>query len=410
MLVERVERHIITRNDVNYKAIDDICFRSKNLYNYANYALRQSFIHTGKLPNEFDLVKKFRERENEVYYKLFGNVNQQCIRLLYKNWKSFFRAIKDWSKNKAKYLGKPKLPKYKDKNGRNIAIFTIVDCRIKNGFIHFNSKASLKPIRTLVDNLQQVRIVPQSSCYVVEVTYKYETSDFNLNKNNFLSIDPGVGNFATCYNSHDNKSFIINGKIVKSMNQFYNKKKANLMSYAGNKCTSNRLKQLTLKRNNKINDFMHKASKFIIVYCIEHDIGSIVIGHNKGWKQETHCGKRNNQNFVSIPYNKFFNMLKYKAENFGIQFILTEESYSSKVDHSALEPMKHSENYLGKRVKRGLFKRADDKVINADLNGAVGILRKVIDESLFKEIVNRGFVVNPVKINILTKDCIKVLY
>ena len=410
MLVERVERHIVTKNDVNYKAIDDICFKSKNLYNYVNYDLRQSFIHTGKLPSEFELVKKFRERENEVYYKLFGNVNQQCIRLLYKNWKSFFRAIKDWSKNKSKYTGKPRLPKYKDKNGRNITIFTSNDCRIKNGFIHFNSNANLKPIRTLVDNLQQVRIVPQSSCYVVEVTYKYETADFNLNKNNYLSIDPGVSNFATCYNSHENKSFIINGKIVKSINQFYNKKKAKLMSYVNDKGTSNRLKQLTLKRNNKINDFMHKASKFIVVYCIEHDIGSIVVGHNKGWKQEANCGKRNNQNFVSIPHNKFFSMLKYKAENFGIQFILTEESYSSKVDHSALEPMKHSENYLGKRVKRGLFKRADGKVINADLNGAIGILRKVISESQFLEIVNRGFVVNPVKINILTKDCIKVLY
>ena len=153
LLVERVERHIVTKSDVNYKAIDDICFKSKNLYNYANYALRQSFIHTGKLPNEFDLGKKLRERENEVYYAMFGATNQQCIRLLYKNWKSFFKAIKDWSKNKSKYTGRPKLPKYKDKNGRNITIFTSNDCRIKNDFIHFSKRSNLKPIRTLVDNL-----------------------------------------------------------------------------------------------------------------------------------------------------------------------------------------------------------------------------------------------------------------
>lgn len=148
--MERIEKHVISKQNINFNSCNFICFRSKNLYNYCNYILRQSFIHTSKLPNEYDLVKKLRARNNDVYFDLFGNVNQQCIKLLYKNWKSFFVSIKDYSKNKSKYLGRPKLLKYKDKNGRNIAIFTYMDCRIKSGFLHFNKNANLQPIKTLV--------------------------------------------------------------------------------------------------------------------------------------------------------------------------------------------------------------------------------------------------------------------
>jgi len=410
--MQRVERHLITKSNCNFSACDSICFKSKNLYNYCNYILRQSFIHTNKLPTEYDLVKKLRARNNSVYFDLFGNVNQQCIKLLYKNWKSFFAVVKDYSKNKSKYLGRPKLPKYKDKNGRNIAIFTYVDCRVKDGFLHFNKKSNLLPIRTVVENekLCQVRIIPQTNCYAVEIVYEYEAIDICLNKSNYLSIDLGINNFATCYDSHANKAFIINGKIIKSMNQYYNKRKAELMSFVGNKGTSNRLKQLEMKRKNKINDYMHKSSKGLIVYCITNDIGTIVIGHNKNWKQAVNTGKANNQKFVQIPFNNFIQKLQYKCENFGITCIITEESYTSKIDHSVLEEMKHQERYLGKRIQRGLFKQSSNKVLNADLNGALGILRKVINESDFSQIVDRGFVINPVRVNPLTKEFIKILY
>ena len=219
----------------------------------------------------------------------------------------------------------------------------------------------------------------------------------------------GVNNFATCYDSHANKAFIINGKIIKSMNQYYNKKKAKLMSYAING-TSNKLKQLDLKRKNKISDFMHKASKWLVIYCITNNIGTIVVGHNKNWKQGANIGKINNQRFVSIPYDLFIQRLRYKCENYGIRFVITEESYTSKVDHSVLEEMQHKDFYVGKRAKRGLFKQSSGKVLNADLNGAIGILRKVIDEFEFSQIVDRGFVINPVRVNPLTKDFIKVLY
>ena len=410
--VERIEKHVISKQNINFNSCNSICFRSKNLYNYCNYILRQSFIHTSKLPSEYDLVKKLRSRNNDVYFDLFGNVNQQCIKLLYKNWKSFFASIKDYGKNKFKYLGRPKLPKYKDKNGRNIAIFTYMDCRIKDGFLHFNKNANLHPIKTLVQegSLCQVRIVPQTGCYIIEIVYKFQPVNTDLCTDNYLSIDLGIDNFATCYDSHANKAFIINGKIIKSINQFYNKQKAMLMSFIKNKGTSNRIKQLELKRKNKIEDYMHKASKDIIVYCITNNIGTIVVGHNKEWKQNSNIGKCNNQKFVQIPFNNFIQKIQYKCKNVSINCIITEESYTSKVDHSVLEQMTHQENYIGKRIQRGLFKQSSGKALNADLNGAIGILRKVINESDFNQIIDRGFVINPVRVNPLTKDFIKILY
>lgn len=408
MIVQRVEKHIITKNNQNYKAIDYLCLMSKNLYNYTNYIIRQSFLHTGEFLNENELIKKFRARHNFDYYNMCGNTNQQCVKQLFVNWKSFFKAAKAYKNNKSKFLGKPKMPKYKNKKGRNLVIFTYNDARIKGEYLYVNKKTNILPIKTKIKNsqLKQVRLVPQTNCYIVEIIYETTTNDLGLNKNNYLSIDLGIDNFATCYNSHANKAFIINGKIIKSINQYFNKKNSLLMSYTEDKCTSNRLNSLIFKRNNKINNYLHNSSKFIISYCIQNNIGTIVVGHNKNWKQKSNIGKVNNQKFVNIPFNTFIQQLQYKSENVGITCIITEENYTSKVDHSAKEDMCHHEVYLGKRIKRGLFKMSNSKVINADLNGAIGILRKVVDESYFGKIINRGFVINPVKVNPLTKTII----
>ena len=406
LILQRVERHVVKKNDLNYEAIDHLCFMSKNLYNYTNYLLRQSFFNNKVLPKEFDIVKEFHDTHNYDYYNMCGNTNQQCIKFLYKNWKSFFKATKEYNKDPSKFLGKPKLPKYKDKKkGRNVVIFTYADSRIKDGYLYVNKKSGIGRIKTNVvkEQYKQTRIVPQCGCYIIEVIYEIEQEPLELNTKNYLSIDLGVNNLATCYDSHDNTSFIINGRIVKSINQYYNKKKAVLMSYVGDRGTSNRIQKLTVDRNNKINNYMHNASRMIIDYCVYHNIGTIVIGHNDGWKQEVKTGKKNNQNFVSIPFNKLVSQIQYKAENVGITCIVVEESYTSKVDHLALEEMHHHDKYVGNRKKRGLFKSSTGKAFNADLNGAVGILRKVIGESQFIEIVNRGFVTNPIRVNPLIK-------
>lgn len=405
LILQRVERHVVTKNDPNFKAIDHLCFMSKNLYNYTNYLMRQSFFKSGTLPKEFDIVKEFHDTHNFDYYNMCGNTNQQCIKLLFKNWKSFFKATKEYNKDPSKFLGKPKIPKYKNKDGRNVVIFTYSDSRIKDGYLCVNSKSGIGRIKTNVvkEQYKQTRIVPQCGCYIIEVIYEIPQEQLGLNPNNYLSIDIGVNNLATCYDSHANIAFIINGRIVKSINQYYNKKKAVLMSYVGDRGTSNRIQKLTVDRNNKINNYMHNSSRMIIDYCVYHNIGTIVIGHNDGWKQKSNKGKKNNQNFVSIPFNKLISQIQYKAENVGITCIVIEESYTSKVDHLALEEMCHHDKYVGNRKKRGLFKSSTGKAFNADLNGAVGILRKVIDESQFIEIVNRGFVTNPLRVNPLIK-------
>jgi putative transposase len=187
---------------------------------------------------------------------------------------------------------------------------------------------------------------------------------------------------------------------MKSFNHWFNKRKAKLMSFVGDKGTSNRLEKLNNKRNFWIEDKNHKVSRFIINYCIEHNIGTIIIGKNKQWKNGINIGKKNNQKFVELPHAKLINKIRYKAKLVGIKVVETEESYTSKCDALSLELIKKQVSYLGKRVRRGLFQSNVGKIINADINGACNIARKVIGDSFVKEIVNSGLVFRPKTINI----------
>ena len=402
MLVKRVEKHQLKFS----KELDDLCFKSKNLYNYLNYLVRHSFLINGEFLNEYELSHTLTINKQIDWNLMKANTNQQVLKQVFKTWKSFFKATKEYKVNPSKFKGKPKLPKYKHKSkGRNIVIFPCNNkTNIKNGYFIFPKFTNLKPIKTKVTNssLCCARIIPKNNCFIFEIVYKIDAQE-KLNNENYLSIDLGISNFATCYDSFNNKSFIISGNVIKSYNQFWNKEKAkyqSILEIVNESKTSKRLDKLNLKRENKINDFMHKTSKFIIDYCKENNISNIIIGHNNFWKQDIGIGKVNNQKFVQIPFNKFINQLQYKAENVGITCIIIEEGYTSKIDHLVLEEMNHQEEYKGKRIQRGLFKSSTNKIINADLNGAIGILRKVINESSFKEIIDRGFVINPNKINI----------
>ena len=389
------ERHLIKKTHSLYSYCDDMCGKSKNLYNYANYLIRQEFINSRKWIRYNELEKQLKQ--HETYKDLPAQSSQQTLMLLDKNWKSFFKSIKDYSKNKDKYLGRPKLPKYKNKDGKSITIFTNQQCKIKNLMVKFpKTKLTLK---TNVGKIQQVRIIPNSNHYVIEVVYKKETTPLNLNTSNVIGIDLGLDNFATITNNIELQPIVINGKPIKSINQYFNKKKAKLMSFIGDKGTSNRIKKLTNKRNHKVDDFMHKASRKVIDYCIFNKIGTIVIGKNKDWKQEINLGKRNNQNFTSIPYNSFIKKLQYKAELVGIQVILTEERYTSKASCLDLDKMKKGIEFSGKRIKRGLYKTKNNILINADVNGSYNIIRKVFFNSLTVEKIE-GVGLYPIKINI----------
>lgn len=282
-----------------------------------------------------------------------------------------------------------------------MVVFTTNTCRVKEGYIYF-VKNIIQPIKTKIGDgkLCQVRIIPQATCYVVEVIYEKKEQDLNLNKDNVLSIDLGLNNLCSCINNVEKQPFIVNGRIMKSFNQWYNKRKAKLMSFAGDKGTSKRLRQLNNYRNFWIEDHIHKVSRFVINYCVDNNIGSLVVGLNKGWKQEINLGKKTNQKFVEIPFSRLIDKISYKCKLVGISFYLSEESYTSKVDHLAFEELGKHDVYLGKRKQRGLFQSSVNKLINADINGAIGIGRKVFGDSYVSRIIDSGLAFNPIKVNI----------
>ena len=391
-----VERHIIRDNRFR-----DVCRKSGLLYNYVLYLVRQG-IFTGNYLKEYDLSAKLG-RENQFDFRnLPCHVSQRVVKQVFQNIKSWIKLKKDYEKDPSKYESEPKLPKYKRGDKQNMLVFDTTNCRVKNGYIYF-VKDIVKPIKTNIgDNkLCQVRVIPHTSCYAVEVIYEREEQDFNLDKFNVLSIDLGLNNLCTGINNAGLRPFIINGKIIKSFNQWYNKKKAKWMGFVGDKGTSKRLKWLNNIRNFWIEDKIHKISRWIVNYCVNNNIGSIVIGLNKGWKQNINLGKKTNQKFVEIPFSKLIDKITYKAKLVGINVITTEESYTSKVDHLAFEELKKHDIYLGKRKKRGLFQSSTGVLLNADVNGAIGIGRKVFGDSYVREIIDSGFAFNPVKVNIL---------
>ena len=459
-----VEKHIL-KND---RKAENLCLLSKELYNLANFYLRQVFtgLNSEELfpsqekaiqevessledynqfkrtslenqkrraeeklkeetdPKKREKLEKILEKSSQVktlskeesflgydflnfflkdsteYKALPSHTSQQVLQLLCKNWLSFFKSIKDWKTNPIKYLGRPRLPKYKE--GLNIVIFTNQQCKLdkKTGKLKFPKKV-LPMRKTKVEKICEVRIVPKTSHLVLEVVYEKEEVSSSSNSDKFLSIDPGINNLIACTTNDTRlRPFVVNGKIVKSWNQYFNKRKSELQSSSDKfhqGILTKRIKRLILKRECKIEDYFHKASNYVIEFCIEFNIGTIVLGRNKNWKQSSNMGKRNNQNFVSIPFSKLYKLLKYKAELAGIQVIETEESYTSKCSFLDLESLEKKEKYCGRRIKRGLFKSSDGTFINADLNGSYNIGRKVFPEEFDSEGIE-GVGLHPIKV------------
>lgn len=294
MKVQRVEQHIIKKSNINFKMLDDMCFASKNLYNYVLYVLRQAYtkkyeniqeyrdlIKNEKFIDEYDLSLRMAKIKQKDFCKLDKvQTSQQIIKLVYKNMKSFYRAIKKYSINKSNFLGIPKLPKYKDKkSGRNIVIFTNQSCTIKHNEIYFTKFKKLNGIKTNIDKFQQIRIIHKGYYIVLEIVYNKEIDD-NKNKNfeSSIGIDLGVNNLASI-TSDNGLSLIINGRILKSINQFYNKETSRLKSIYDKQGikTGKKLQLINLKRNNKIKDYLHKSSRFITNLCLKNKIKQVFI-------------------------------------------------------------------------------------------------------------------------------------
>lgn len=401
-MVQRVE--IITLRGRNKKEAQRLCHLSKNLYNAVNYEMRQSFI-AGNRKSGYEISTEFAKDNQSDYRALPAQCSQQVINLLEKNWKSFFKSVKDRKKNPNNYKGRPKLPNYKKKDGYNILIITsqqIGNKLTQKGYIKLPKGIDLKiKTRIQLGHIKQIRIVPEAVCFKCEIVYEKEiVKNENLKMENKISIDLGVNNLATMFiNDEAFSSCIINGRALKSINQFYNKKLAKLRSFVGDK-SSKRIKDFTRRRNNKVKDFIHKTSRQIISFCEQHRVGHLIIGKNDGWKQKSKMSKKVNQHFISVPFEMLINQLIYKGEDVGVVVELTEESYTSKIDHLACESFGHKEKYLGKRVHRGLFKSSTGQVINADVNGAIGIMRKVVGDSLATKIADSVGAFTPVIITL----------
>lgn len=403
MKVNRTEKHIITKSNTMWEQLDELCFKSKNMYNYANYIMRKSFIAKEGIIKYNDLTMQLKH--SEPFKDLGSNSAQHTLKLLCRDWKSFMECLKNFNKNPKGFLGRPKLPNYKKKDGRYICILTNWQSQIKDGYLYFAFKP-LKPfnhtIRTKIKGKHmQTRIIPKGGCYVLEIVYEIEVPEQSTESKNIASIDLGVNNFVTIANNIGAKSIIINGRGVKSYNHYWNKQMSKYKAIAktnNNLDWTKRLERLTNKRNNKIDYFTHKASKEVINYCMELNIDTLVIGLNKEWKQECKLNSKTNQSFIQIPYKQFINKLKYKCEDVGIKIIINNESYTSGTSFLDNElPIKDNYN-KSRRVSRGLFISNNGTKINADLNGAYQIMRKVFPNAFADRIV--GVDLHPVVINI----------
>lgn len=389
------ERHIISEKHPFYKECDELCFLSKNLYNATLFVQRQSFFDRN-FRNYHSVNREFT-MDNQIDYRaLPAKVAKQTQMLVQQNFSGFFALLE--KKGKGEYDKKVQLPKYLKKDGRQVINYEKGALSLKKeGFIKL-SKTGIE-IKTKIpkEQITNVRIVPKGNHYVIEVLY--DVPKIKIKKNDFSRvafIDPGMNNLMTV-TSNVFHPVIYNGRVAKSINQLYNKERAKKQSklqrrkltiLASTQSKINemlnpvQLKQskildnITNRRNLRIHDLFHKITTHLVNYLVANDIKTVIFGHNVGQKQNINMGAKTNQNFVNLPFTKLISMLEYKCELKGIRFISTEESHTSKCSFIDKEEVCHHENYVGKRVKRGLFKTKNGTLINADINGSLNIGRK----------------------------------
>lgn len=411
LIIQQVEKHMIKKGHSYFNMFCEYTHLAKNLYNHANYLVRKEFVESGKWLRYQDLDKLLKEDSEFLDYRNMpaSQSAQQVLRLLETNWKSFFNSIKDWSKNKGKYLGRPRLPKYKPKSGNLVLIVTNQQVRRKGDLLIFPKTFcgfTVKPRCVTLANFEkinQVRVVPTNQSFCLEIVYSISVeSELRSDNGRYMGIDLGLDNLATIVTNTGLNPMIVNGKGLKSINQYYNKVASHYKSVAkqmNNQHYTNRLYRLTQKRNLKIEDYLHKVSRYIVDFALENQINTIIVGNNKNWKQSSSLGKVTNQAFVSIPHRKLIDKIYYKARTYGIQVILTEESYTSGTSFLDGElPQKEFYNKK-RRVMRGLFVSNKGIRINADVNAAFQIIKKVFP-NVFADGIE-GVVLHPIRVGIV---------
>lgn len=388
--MQLVQRHIISKSHRYWAYFDQQCFLAKNLFNLTNYEMRQHFFATKNIMVFTELYHKVSK--TEAYYAMPNTkVAKQVIRRIHKAWIGYRQAHKDWQKSHQKYLGEPKIPKYKHKEkGRYMLVFpieTISKPYLRKGIL----KLTPCPIdiETGLKEVVEARVIPRSGCFVFEVVYEQEELEKKTG-NVVAGIDVGLVNLVTLTTNQSGvRPLLIKGGALKAINTYYNKQKAKLQSELEVKHktkTSNRLNALTHKRNCRVDNYLHTTSRRVIDWCLKYGVNLLVIGKNDRWKQSINIGKKNNQQFVNVPHAKLIEQIIYKGTLAGIEVVVTEESYTSQSSFLHFDPLpKYGEKkpkFSGKRVCRGLYK-SDKGILNADVNGAYNVIRKQVKSNAF---------------------------
>lgn len=411
-----VKQQIKHLSKEDYKSIKELCHIAKNFTNEAIYNVRQYYFTEDKFlkyKKNYTLLKS-----SPNYKELNSNIAQQILKEVDGSFKSFFGLIK--LAKQGKYSFKDcKLPRYLPKDGYTTLVIGFVRLNGNKLILPFSNnfkkthkfvEITIPPV-LLDKKVKEIRILPKANAGYFEIQYIYETECIqrNLNTQNALALDLGVNNLVTAVSS-TGKSFIVDGKGLKSINQWFNKENARLQSIKDKqrfgKKPTNRQKAIARDCNNKVNDYMNKAARMIIDYCINNDIGTLIAGYNVTFQRNSHIGKQNNQNFVNIPYGRLRDKLAYMCELNGITYVEQEESYTSKASFWDKDniPVYNNDNpkeyeFSGNRVHRGLYETANGKTFNADINGALNIMRKssVVDMNI---LYGRGEVDTPIRIRI----------
>ena len=399
-----------------YNILRELCHTAKNLANEAIYNVRQYYFTEGKYLNYEKNYALLKDSPN--YKTLNSNMAQQILKEVDGSFKSFFGLLKLAKKGKYSFRD-CQLPYYLPKDGFTTLVIGFVRLNgnklilpYSNTFRKTHKPVEIKIPPILADkHIKEIRIIPKSKArfFEIQYTYKAETIQRNLNKNNALALDLGVNNLVTAV-TNQGRSFIIDGRKLKSVNQWFNKENARLQGIkdrqGDKRRTTNRQKILSDKRNRQVNDYMSKTAKKIIDYCITHDIGTLVIGYNETFQQNVNMKKKDAQNFVNIPYGKLRSKLEYLCELNSIIFVEQEESYTSQASFRDRDviPVYNADNpqsyiFSGTRIQRGLYRTADGTLLNADVNGALNIMKKssVVDLTV---LYGSGEVDTPIRIRV----------
>jgi putative transposase len=389
-----------------FERLKELTSTAKNLYNQTLWTLREAYQATGLYFSYFQMDKAMKQVENlegQINYRLLKSVNaQQTLKRVEQNFKSFFKAHQDFQIHPHKYTGKPKPPQFKQRSQDNL-IYTYQGFQVKDGFVVLEKGLKIKlPKQLLGQTIKQIEIIPKAhSFYAVFVYFDLSNARPQVSPNNqVMAIDLGLNNLATCVTNGVVQPFIIDGRRLKSINAYYNKRNAKMQVKleTQRKCKwSRKLQRLTDWRQAAVNDYLHRASYQVVNTCVTHQIAKVVVGDITQSLNRINLGKRTNQNFVNLSLGQFIDKLRYKLGLHGIELVVTDESYTSKasfVDGDKL-PKKYNQKrkkpltYSGKRVKRGLYKAADGTLVNADVNGAYNILRKTDNTFSFASLINQ---------------------